>query len=37
MKTSKAGGNSNATDEDVIAISKRLMTQNKEAYEVLAK
>lgn len=34
---SKADENANATDEDVIAISKRLMTQNKEAYEVLAK
>ncbi len=27
----------NATDEDVLAISKRLLAQNKEAYEVLAK
>lgn len=26
-----------ATDEDVLAISKRLMKKNKEAYEVLAK
>ncbi len=34
---SKVDENANATDEDVIAISKRLMTQNKEAYEVLAK
>ena len=34
---SKADENANATGEDVIAISKRLMTQNKEAYEVLAK
>ena len=34
---SKADENANATDEDVISISKRLMTQNKEAYEVLAK
>ena len=34
---SKADENANATDEDVTAISKRLMTQNKEAYEVLAK
>ncbi len=25
------------SDEDVLAISKRLMDQNKEAYEVLAK
>ena len=29
-ETSKADENANATDEDVIAISKRLMTQNKE-------
>lgn len=34
---SKVDENANATDEDVISISKRLMTQNKEAYEVLAK
>ena len=27
----------NATDEDVLAISKRLLAQNKEAYEMLAK
>jgi antitoxin Phd len=26
-----------ASDEDVMSISKRLMAQNKEAYEVLAK
>jgi len=26
-----------ANDDDVLAISKRLMVQNKEAYEVLAK
>lgn len=26
-----------ASDEDVLAISRRLMTKNKEAYEVLAK
>lgn len=26
-----------ASDEDVLAISKRLMAKNKEAYEVLAK
>ena len=26
-----------ANDEDVLAISKRLMTKNKDAYEVLAK
>ena len=26
-----------ASDEDVLAISRRLMAKNKEAYEVLAK
>ncbi|ERK57591.1 prevent-host-death family protein [Gemella bergeri ATCC 700627] len=26
-----------ATDEDILTISKRLMKKNKEAYEVLAK
>ncbi len=26
-----------ASDEDVLSISKRLLVQNKEAYEVLAK
>ena len=26
-----------ANDEDVLTISKRLMTKNKDAYEVLAK
>ena len=34
---SKADENANATDEDVITISKRLVAQNREAYEVLAK
>ncbi len=34
---SKADGDTAASDEDVMSISKRLMTQNKEAYEVLAK
>ena len=34
---SKADENATATDEDVLAISKRLMAQNREAYEVLAK
>lgn len=34
---SKAEEDSNAPDEDVMSISKRLITQNKEAYEVLAK
>lgn len=34
---SKANQDSVAADEDVLAISKRIMAQNKEAYEVLAK
>ena len=34
---SKADQDSVAADEDVLAISKRMMAQNKEAYEVLAK
>ena len=34
---SKAEENAIASDEDVLAISKRLLAQNKEAYEVLAK
>ena len=34
---SKADESAIATDEDVLAISKRLLAQNKEAYEVLAK
>ena len=34
---SKADQDSVAADEDVLAISKRVMAQNKEAYEVLAK
>ena len=33
----KADKNHAAPDDDVLAISKRLMEQNKEAYEVLAK
>ena len=33
----KADQDSVAADEDVLAISKRIMAQNKEAYEVLAK
>jgi antitoxin Phd len=33
----KAEQESIASDEDVMSISKRLMAQNKEAYEVLAK
>lgn len=34
---SKADQDSVAADEDVLAIAKRIMAQNKEAYEVLAK
>ena len=34
---SKAEGDSVASDEDVLDISKRLIEQNREAYEVLAK
>jgi antitoxin Phd len=34
---SKADEDTVASDEDVLSISKRLMAQNKEAYEVLAK
>ena len=34
---SKADKDAVASDEDVLSISKRLMAQNKEAYEVLAK
>lgn len=34
---SKAESDSNAPDEDIMSISKRLITQNREAYEVLAK
>ena len=34
---SKAEQDSNAADEDIMSISKRLITQNREAYEVLAK
>ena len=34
---SKAEQETSASDEDVLSISKRLMEQNKEAYEVLAK
>ena len=33
----KAEQDSNASDEDIMNISKRLMEQNKEAYEVLAR
>lgn len=34
---SKADQESNTSDEDVLSISNRLLKQNKEAYEVLAK
>ncbi len=34
---SKADEDTVASDEDVLSISKRLLAQNKEAYEVLAK
>ena len=34
---SKADDNAIAPDEDVLSISKRLIEQNREAYEVLAK
>ena len=34
---SKADQERNASDEDVLSISNRLLKQNKEAYEVLAK
>lgn len=34
---SKADKDMIASDEDVLSISKKLMAQNKEAYEVLAK
>ena len=33
----KAEEDTAVSDEDMLAISKRLMDQNKEAYEVLAK
>lgn len=34
---SKADHDMVASDEDVLSISKKIMEQNKEAYEVLAK
>lgn len=34
---SKADSLSEAADEDVMSISKRLIAENREAYEVLAK
>ena len=37
VEFSKADESAVAPDEDVLAISKRLLKKNKEAYEVLAK
>ena len=37
IEFSKADESAVASDEDVMAISERLLAQNKEAYEVLAK
>ena len=37
IESSKADESAVAPDEDVLAISKRLLKKNKEAYEVLAK
>ncbi len=37
IEFSKAEESAVAPDEDVLAISKRLLKKNKEAYEVLAK
>ena len=34
---SKANAVTEAADEDMLAVSKRLIAQNREAYEVLAK
>jgi antitoxin Phd len=34
---SQADADAEASDEDVMAISKRLIAKNREAYEVLAK
>lgn len=34
---SKAEGDSVASNEDILSISKKIIEQNKEAYEVLAK
>ena len=34
---SKANAVTEAADEDVLAVSKRLIAQNREAYEVLTK
>ena len=37
IEFSKADESAVAPDEDVLAISKRLLKKNKEAYEILAK
>lgn len=37
MEFSEAEEEQNASDEDLIAISKRLIAKNREAYDVLAK
>lgn len=37
IEFSQAEGEQLAADEDVMAISKRLIAKNREAYEVLAK
>ena len=37
IEFSKADEDIIASDEDVLSISKKLMAQNKEAYEVLSK
>lgn len=37
IEFSKADESAVAPDEDVLAVSKRLLKKNKEAYEVLAK
>ena len=37
IEFSQLEGEQQANDEDVLTISKRLMTKNKDAYEVLAK
>lgn len=37
VEFSQAEQEQNASDEDVLSISKRLIAQNRQAYEVLAK
>ena len=37
MDFSKAEADTVASDEDILSISKRLIEQNRKAYEVLAK